>query len=342
MDLISEIKTHSNFHQLLTWFLSPKSAYIENEEPWNIELFAENICYLYNNLPFYNKNLVSTTINIPEYNENDYPKSDKIFLKPIQSLRSYLNRELKYYLVDFLIHGSISTIDYSIGWSDFDTFVILKSQTFKDPKDLIKFRKKIIEAHSFLLEIDPFQHHGYIFCTEYGLDQYFSHFLPEKALNKSKSLIRSNKIKIQAYRDPNSSIKAFSSKNDLFKKAFERKILIHHKYRNEYLQEDFKNINTMYQMKYFLSLLMLLPALYLDAIGEPCYKKDSFSKVKKNFINEWEIIDKASQIRTLWQTKEEFPYTTNKIPIWIVEILGDNYFYRAYKLSSKMLETISK
>ena len=98
----------------------------------------------------------------------------------------------------------------------------------------------------------------------------------------------------------------------------------------------------MYQLKYFLSLIMLLPTLYLDAIGEPCYKKESFSKIKYKFINEWEIIEKATEIRTLWQINEEFPYTTNKIPDWVVELLGGNYFSRAYKLSSKMMETIGK
>ena len=47
MNFTSIIKTHSNFHQLITWFLSPKSIYLEKEEPWNISLFAQNICFLY-------------------------------------------------------------------------------------------------------------------------------------------------------------------------------------------------------------------------------------------------------------------------------------------------------
>ena len=342
MNLTSKIKTHSNFHQLLTWFLGPKSIYLEKEEPWNINLFAQNICFLYKKLPFTNKNLVSYSINIPYYDEGVYPEKDKNFLKPVKSLKSYINKELKDNLKDFLIHGSISSADYSIGWSDFDTFVILNSQTFEDPKSLTVFREKIIEAYNFLLNIDPLQHHGFIFCTEKGLDQYYSNFLPEQVLKWSKSLIRNSQLNIKSYRDKSTSIAAFSSKNDLLKSAFKDKALFHHKYNNEYLLEDFKNINTMYQLKYFLSLLMLLPALYLDATGEPCYKKDSFSKVKDKFKDEWEIIDKASEIRTLWQYKEDFPFTSNKIPGWIIEILGGNYFSRAYKLSSKMLDKIVK
>ncbi|MDA8630447.1 hypothetical protein N9L42_02500 [Flavobacteriaceae bacterium] len=342
MDFISKIKTHSSFHQLLTWFLSPKSIYLEDEEPWNINLFAQNICYLYKNLPFSDKNLVTSLITLPKYDERDYPKSDKNYLKPVRSLKSYIDKELEDYLTDFLIHGSISTADYSIGWSDFDTFVILKSQTFENHKTLIEFRSKIIKAHSFLLDIDALQHHGFIFCTEYGLDQYFSHFLPEQVLKNSKSLMGNTQIKIQSYREQNFSIAAFSNKNEILKSAYNKKILYHHKFQNKYLKEDFQDANTMYQLKYFLSIVMTLPVLYLDAIGEPCYKKDSFSKVKSKFINEWEIIDKASEIRTLWQIKEEFPYTSNRIPNWIIEILGGNYFSRAHKLSNKMFIDIGK
>jgi hypothetical protein len=342
MDFISKIKVQSSFHQLLTWFLSPKSVYLEKEEPWNINLFAQNICYLYKNLPYVDKNLISTTINVPEYDESDYPDNDKNFLEPVQSLKSYINANLRDYLTDFLIHGSISTADYSKGWSDLDTFVILQSQTFENYQTLVEFRNKIINAHDFLLKIDVHQHHGFIFCTEYGLSQYFSYFLPEQVLNKSKSLIRNNEIKIRSYRNQNSSIAAFSSKNDLLKSAYNKKILLHHKYQNEYLREDFQDINTMYQLKYFLSIVMTLPTYYLDAVGDPCYKKDSFSKVKNKFITEWEIIDKATEIRALWPVKENFPYTSNKIPDWVVESLGGNYFYRAYILSSKMLKTIEK
>jgi len=52
MNFTSIIKKHSNFHQLLTWFLSPKSIYLEKEEPWNISLFAQNICFLYKKFGF--------------------------------------------------------------------------------------------------------------------------------------------------------------------------------------------------------------------------------------------------------------------------------------------------
>ena len=88
MDFTSKIKIHSNFHQFLTWFLSPKSVYIEKEEPWNINLLAQNICYLYKNLPYSDENLNNLSINIPEYEEKDYPKSEISFLKPVKSLKS--------------------------------------------------------------------------------------------------------------------------------------------------------------------------------------------------------------------------------------------------------------
>ena len=92
----------------------------------------------------------------------------------------------------------------------------------------------------------------------------------------------------------------------------------------------------MYQMKYFLSVLMSLPVLYLDALGIPSYKKDSFNKVKHQFGDEWEIIDRATSIRSMWAEYEVHPYAGNKIPEWLQVKLGNNYFQRAYEISSKM------
>ena len=86
---------------------------------------------------------------------------------------------------------------------------------------------------------------------------------------------------------------------------------------------------------------MTLPTYYLDAKGLSCYKKKSFDIVKSEFQEVWEIIDKASEVRSRWTSKEEFPYVGNQIPVWVMKILGDNYFDRAYKLSNAMSKGLS-
>ena len=85
----------------------------------------------------------------------------------------------------------------------------------------------------------------------------------------------------------------------------------------------------------------MLPAYYLDAKGTPCYKKDSFEIVKDGFEENWEIIEKATLIRHTWPSKETRPYVGNLIPPWVVDILGEEYFYRAYSLSNAMLDSLT-
>ena len=107
------------------------------------------------------------------------------------------------------------------------------------------------------------------------------------------------------------------------------------------MQESYKDLNTMYQMKYFLSIVMSLPIYFLDAMGEPCYKRDSFDKIKALFGDEWEIVEKASSVRAKWGEFERFPYAVNDIPSWLSEELGSHYFERAYMLSKVMAKKLA-
>ena len=98
----------------------------------------------------------------------------------------------------------------------------------------------------------------------------------------------------------------------------------------------------MYQMKYFLSVLMSMPVFFLDALGQASYKKDSFKKAKPYFGKEWEIIEISSEIRQQWQHNERHPYLGNEIPGWLINKLGKDYFSRAYNISKKMYELLDK
>ena len=342
MDSTLLTKTHSNFNSLLTWFLSEKSMYIEIEEPWNISLFSQIISQSYISLPNQNQELKKFDITIDLLTNEELLEADSTYLKPVIELKAFADEHLSEFVHDFLIHGSIATMDYSKGWSDLDTYVILKSTTIEDHEKLLTFRKRIIEATRYLYEIDPLQHHGFIFCTEVGLSQYYSHFLPIEVLLQSKSIIRKNTLGLLYKRTRGEILNAFRQKNHILALANENKLLRHHKYNGSYLVENFENDDAMYQLKYFLSILMTLPAYYLDAKGSPCYKSDSFKIVENDFPKYWEIIEKATEIRNLWAKKESHPYRGNLIPAWVKEILGYEYFERAYNLSSEMLNSLEE
>lgn len=336
----SNTESQVNFHQILTWFLSAKSQYLDDEGPWVVSMMAKNLAFSYSQLPIVNKKLTESIVKIPKIKTYDYQSKDVSYLQAILELKEYVSSDLKGYVVDFLIHGSLSTLDYSLGWSDLDTLVIVRGDTIKDPLALIDFRKKLAVAQKILYKIDPLQHHGFIYCTELELEQYLEYCMPLEVLEESKSLLGDSLLSIKHNRSNALGSYFFEQKTRTLEKAFKEGVLYHHQYEGKYLQENYKDMNTMYQMKYFLSLVMSLPIFYLDAIGEPSYKKDSFQKLKSLFVDDWDIIERASKVRMKWSKEESHPYIGNDIPVWLPVELGADYFERAYRLSTTMLQKL--
>lgn len=331
-----------NINETISWFLSKKSSYLDEDGPWVVRMIAENICSLYQALSKNDSDHETNLIYVPEINHSDYKNADESYLKPVLQLQSKVKNIIEPYLVDFLIHGSIATLDYSLGWSDLDTLVIIKNETLFDPKKLIELRTELLSLTRYLFNIDPLQHHGFIYCTEFDLSQYYSGCLPIQVLRESKSLIRSSTYKITNCRLVENKKKSFINLNNLLERASEDGILKHHRYKGKYLLENYVDMETMFQMKYFLSIIMSLPIYFLDAVGKPCYKKYSFELIRSIFGSEWEIIEKATLIRALWPEKVTYPYNSNKIPGWLPNILGNDYFKRSYNLSQSMLAMINE
>jgi hypothetical protein len=109
--------------------------------------------------------------------------------------------------------------------------------------------------------------------------------------------------------------------------------LDHHPWKGEFLHDNYKNHqNGMYQLKYLLSVIVLMPALYFTAKGSSLTKPEAIQMMKKEMpLVDYELIDKATAIRLKWPTQESHPYATNSIPKWLMDDLGGDYFSRSYK-----------
>jgi len=93
-----------------------------------------------------------------------------------------------------------------------------------------------------------------------------------------------------------------------------------------YLERELNNKeNGMYQLFCMLGYIMTIPSYVMDAVREPCHKRDSFRLARKLLSQaSWNTIDKASKIRSLWEEREGVDYLPNAIPDWVVEIVGKN------------------
>ena len=324
------------FNKLINWYLNDDT--LTNNDQYLDDLVSKNISSYFKLLKITpKKKLIRKMVKIPNYSMKIINKKDKDYAKIFKKLSNEVKKN-KNYFFDFLIHGSFSTGDYIKGWSDLDTYVIIKNNVLADHNNLKKLKKFIIKIKKYLYEIDPIQHHGFIFCPQKYLKNYKSFMLPSKVLEKSKSLINERKLILFENINNNYPVNHLKSINNLLFNAYKNGFLEHHKYKNKYLLENYKDKKTMYQMKYFLSIVMTLPTYFLHSKGRPIYKKKSFEIVKKFFDSEWEIIDTATKIRFLWATKQKHPFRGNNIPLWLEEILGKNYFKRAYILSNKLID----
>lgn len=216
-----------------------------------------------------------------------YKKSDVEYVKPLEELKKYANRNLKQYLLGFYLHGSLATKDYIRQWSDVDTISIISKETLKDPKKLLKLRNKMYYVRRFFYEIDPLQHHGSIIISEYDLDNYCQAYFPVPIFEYAKSFFKDDKVVQFKVRD-------FSSES--LKKLF-------------WFVSYFRKLNTekkfnlgSYDTKILLHNITLFPTMYLQARGILMYKKFSFDMAKKDFKKDiWKIMDDISSMRLNWK-----------------------------------------
>lgn len=288
-------------------------------------------------------------IHIKNINEDDYTSD---YLKYILLLKYYIEntttKNISSFIHSIILHGSMATLDYVPGWSDVDIICILKSDKIHE---IAEYRNEFIALESYLYQIDRHQHHGIQYITDKDLLYYTDSFYPHNLLPEAKVLYGKNYLEI-AVRNENNIDSYQEDMNSGFYSIYQRillayrtGILKHHSYKGEYLLENYQNINTMYQLKYYLSLLMLLPVLWLNLTGIYCSKRDSF-KFAKLFISQenWKIIETCSSVRSCFLTNDYNNSTcySNKIPDIVIQILGNNYFEKGYLFVKELKDKLEK
>jgi len=274
-------------------------------------------------------NLRKEEIKLLRFDDNDYSVK---FLSPVIGLKIYAKRELSGSLHSLLIHGSLSTLDYVKGWSDFDTFMVLKDSCFENYLNLIELRRKIYKSRKYLYQIDPLQHHGHFIVTEIDLQCYPNSFLPTVVLKNAKPLFGPSKIKLRK-RDDNTEVL--------------RNLENTYKAIKAYANVKRPNI---YQRKQFYHYVLLFPCLFLQSIGKPTYKRESFEIAKSYFESRlWEVIEEITKIRANWDPSyfEKFYVKTswnptlgrlisNKIPNLLIK--GSKKHKQLVKMAEKLFD----
>jgi hypothetical protein len=123
--------------------------------------------------------------------------------------------------------------------------------------------------------------------TEIDLDGYPNTFFPLSVLEYARSLGGSWTPLTVRYRDDGAEMTAeFERVCELF---------------SQRAVEGYRPSDP-FALKNFLSELMLLPALYCQRLGSPCYKKFSFDRAKSDFSDaDWKVMEEATAVRSKWR-----------------------------------------
>lgn len=183
-----------------------------------------------------------------------------------------------------IIHGSLGTNE-DINFSDFDGLLIVKDNWLKS-KELTNFKK---ESFRIILDYDPLQHHGWFQLKESDLENYPNNYLPLSVLQNSKLIFpKAKEIKF------NIQLADFVDyKKSLFNvlSSIEKRLASNWKPKN------------MFQLKSFLSQIMLVPCLFYSALNNKgIFKRESFAAIEPLFSNEeWNPIRQCSKARLNWE-----------------------------------------
>lgn len=206
-------------------------------------------------------------------------------------LQAYLQRHCAGDLRAAFVHGSYSTGDAN-AYSDLDTLVVLRTSVVEDSERLLACAQRLIPSNRYLLQCDLLQHHTHFVLTETDFHWYADVFFPRILFRYSTELFCDAPLSVIRARDS-----AAECRRDLDSMC------------RRFLNPPARALLMRgYSLKLHLSCFMILPALLSQVLGEACYKRDSFARVRDLYEPaEWRIMADVSEIRQQWrQTSPRF------------------------------------
>ena len=200
-------------------------------------------------------------------------------------LQAYLLRHCAGDLRAAFVHGSYSTGDAN-AYSDLDTLVVLRTSVVEDSERLLACALRLIPSNRYLLQCDLLQHHTHFVLTETDFHWYADVFFPRILFRYSTELFCDTHLSVVRARDSAAECRrALDSMCRRFLGPPATDLLMR-----------------AYHLKLHLSCFMILPALLSQVLGEACYKRDSFARVRDLYEPaEWRIMDEVSEIRQQWR-----------------------------------------
>ncbi|MBK9319323.1 MAG: hypothetical protein IPM91_11160 [Bacteroidetes bacterium] len=196
-------------------------------------------------------------------------------------------------IVMVLVHGSISTSE-EINYSDFDGIILIDESKLTGAGELQQLRKLIAGTEQLMFRQDALQHHGWKVFLRNDFSDYPDAEFPLELLRTGKIIYpaQASPIKVNIVNTHQHYKNSFDSILQSIKKKCR------------------KPPSDLFKFKILCSEIMLLPALFLQAMHNKTHsKKESFDHLKSQFPTiKTELIDQVSTLRHQWK-QPEFNFT---------------------------------
>ena len=333
-----------NFNKKLNWFFDIKYLNFRKLDKKNVLNQAKQLASEYKRLINQKDNIKrknKVIIKSKKFNNNLISNKIKNKKKILRSISFLKRNKFDIFFKFFLVQGSLSNNDFIDGWSDFDSFVVIKNDTILNYKKLIKLQKKLQKFYNLVLRYSPFQHHGVIIYTEHDLKNYKSGFLPPEALKENINIFRKEKINFyKIYSKKKLSAEILKQRNNYIKKSLSDGYYDHHVFNNKKMKVPFvENDQTLHQLFCHIGFMLNIPILFLDSIGKSSHKKNSFQKFYKIIKNKKIIffIKKHEKLRQNW---EKITTSKKKINRNLIKFLGTDYMKTCNQVINDVLKKI--
>lgn len=211
-------------------------------------------------------------------------------------ISGYLFKKIPDKIFGAYVHGSVGTSE-EIPYSDFDGLIIIKDAAMANANAFFQVVLALKVTEKMMYDMDPLQHHGWFIMTEKDLNEYPEHYFPHVLFEYGKCLFGETTFNI-GLRHEGYAIE--------FKNAFSG---LTNSIQEKMLKGD--HLQDYYQLKNWLSQLLLLPAVYLQAkSGQGIFKKYSFQKLTEEPGLDTGVLRKISGIRERWNYKTPSHYVS--------------------------------
>ena len=240
--------------------------------------------------PYCKSEMREFPLNLDTFIKSDWDKIEKWKKNILFKMHGFLSAHplIKSKRISIQFIGSIGSKD-PIPYSDLDCLIILPSLDNWDLNNMVELKKLYRVVNYYAYMFDPLQHHDAFVLTETELINGFSSFYPMSLMDKAWGYGRDH------YYASSYNIQNKGCINFIYNNQFLR--------RMNYQQEL---PNSLYNLKYILSSIFLMPVYYYNAKNKFYCKKNSIEEIIKSDDTIGYNLNWISKFRRNWQSSS-FP-----------------------------------